>query len=146
MGQPFADDVGELFEQYVGRQLDSIPGAQVHREITYGKDSKRSVDWIVVCQNAVLLVEVKSVRPTDPVRLGSPEAWDELSKKLSHAFKQIETTEQLIAVGNTAFSANPRHLPRLGVIVTMEPFAFANARPIRDRYVASLNIPTTLCF
>jgi hypothetical protein len=146
-GKFFADDVGDLFEQYIGRQLQTIPGAQVHREIPYGRarDNKRSVDWIVVCDKAVLLVEVKSARPTKPVRLGSPEAWSELTTKLSHAYKQIAATEQAIADGETAFSAIPKNLPRLGLIVTMEPFHVVNARPIRDRYAASLSIPTIVC-
>jgi hypothetical protein len=142
---PFADDVGDLFEQYVGRLLLTIPNTQVYPEIPYDSYNKRSVDWIVVCDNAVLLVEVKAVRPIEPVRLGSPDAWDELTKKLGRAYKQIATTEQLIAGGHTAFSAIPQNLPRLGLIVTMEPFPFANARPIRDRYGTSLSIPTTVC-
>jgi hypothetical protein len=145
-GNPFAEDVGDLFEQYVGRQLQTIPGAQVHHEIVYGPENKRSVDWIAVCDNAVLLVEVKSVRPTDPVRLGSPAAWGELAKKLGHAYEQIETTEQLIASGQAEFSQIPPNLPRLGLIVTMEPFAFVNAPPIRQRFSASVTIPTSVCW
>jgi hypothetical protein len=145
-GNPFAEDVGDLFEQYVGRQLRTIPGAQVHPEIIYAKGEKRSVDWIVVCDKAVLLVEVKSVRPTDPVRLGSPAAWGELAKKLGHAYEQIAVTEQLIAAGQSEFSQIPQNLPRLGLIVTMEPFAFTNAQPIRDRYGASVTIPTAVCW
>jgi hypothetical protein len=60
-GNSFTDDVGDLFEQYIGRQLATIPDAQVHPEVVYDKGSKRSVDWIVVCRDAVILVEVKSV-------------------------------------------------------------------------------------
>jgi hypothetical protein len=145
-GNSFAEDVGDLFEQYVGRQLRTISGAQVHPEIIYGKEEKRSVDWIAVCDNAVLLVEVKSVRPTDPVRLGSPTAWSELAKKLGRAYEQIAVTEQLIAAGQAEFSQIPRNLPRLGLIVTMEPFAFTNAQSIRARYGASTTIPTAVCW
>ena len=145
-GNTFAEDVGNLFEQYVGRQLQTIPGAQVHPEILYGKDEKRSVDWIAVCDNAVLLVEVKSVRPTDPVRLGSPTAWSVLTEKLGHAYKQIAVTEQLLVDGHPEFSQIPQDRPRLGLIVTMEPFAFANALPIRSRYGISTPIPTAVCW
>lgn len=57
--EPFAEDVGDLFEQYVGRLLKTIPNATVYPEIHYDPDGdKRSVDWIVVRDNAVLLVEV----------------------------------------------------------------------------------------
>jgi hypothetical protein len=60
-----------LFEQYVGRQLATIPNTQLYLEILYD-EGKRSVDWIVVCDNTVILVEVKSVRRTEAVRLGIP--------------------------------------------------------------------------
>jgi hypothetical protein len=145
VGKPFADEVGDFFEQYVGRLLKLITGATVYPEIVYGKDSNRSVDWIVVCEKAVLLVEVKSVRPTDPVRLGSPDAWSELTKKLGYAFEQVEKTNQLIAKNQPEFSAIPKELPRIGIIVTMEPMPFANAEPIRARYAQLTTIPTTVC-
>ena len=35
-GQAFPSDLGNLFEQYVGRQLRLLPGAQVLPEIIYG--------------------------------------------------------------------------------------------------------------
>lgn len=50
-GDPFAHDLGELLEDYVGRQLKTLPGATVHAEILYGgkrNNEKKSVDWIVV--------------------------------------------------------------------------------------------------
>jgi hypothetical protein len=145
-GNPFAEDIGDLFEQYVGRQLKTIPSAQVHHEIVYGPENKRSVDWIVVCNNAVLLIEVKGVRPTDPVRLGKPAAWAELTKKIGKAYQQIENTEQLIAAGQTEFSQIPTNLPRLGLIVTMEPFPMVNAPPIRQKFAPTVFIPTAVCW
>ncbi|QYX77743.1 hypothetical protein [Streptomyces akebiae] len=58
--------------EYVGRQLRLIPDAEVIGEITY--QVKRnwflSVDWIVVLDDLVLLVEVKSRMPTEGARLG----------------------------------------------------------------------------
>lgn len=144
-GKPFADDVGELFEQYVGRQLKLIPNADVHREITYGKPEQHSVDWIVVCDKAVLLVEVKSVRPTEPIRLGSATVWDDLGGKLSKAYKQIEKSNQLIADNNPAFKDVPSSLPRIGVIVTMEDFPIANSLEIRAKLGVSPSIPTCVC-
>jgi len=74
-GQAFADDVGDLFQQYVGRLLSTIPDAQVYAEIVYAKGQNWSVDWIVVCDNVILLVEVKAARSTEDIRKGTPEAW-----------------------------------------------------------------------
>ena len=36
-GLPFARDMGELFEDYVGRQLGTLPGVTVHPEVEYAE-------------------------------------------------------------------------------------------------------------
>jgi hypothetical protein len=82
-GDSFARDLGHLFEQYIGRQLGLLTGAQVHGEVTYGrKNGRKTVDWIVVLPEVVLLVEVKSAIPTEPVRLGTPDAAGAILAKL----------------------------------------------------------------
>jgi hypothetical protein len=138
----FAKEVGHLFEEYVGRHLNLITDATLVPEITYDKDHKRSVDWIVVTDDLVLLVEVKSARPTEPIRLGSNEAWDDLVTKFVKAFEQIEKANQKIEEGNTAFSRIPRDRPRIGLIITMERFPFANWPEIRRRLNISPSIAT----
>ncbi|MGW0886380.1 hypothetical protein, partial [Streptomyces sp. NPDC002671] len=35
--EAFARDLGELFEQYVGRHLRLLPNSEVHHEIVYDK-------------------------------------------------------------------------------------------------------------
>lgn len=122
-------DLGNLFEQYVGRHLRLLPGAQVLPEITYGPKSARSktVDWIVVLPEVVLLVEVKSAIPTEPVRLGTPDATDAIVGKLGKAVSQIDITAQLIADRDPALAGVPADRPVLGLAVTLEPFHIANA-------------------
>ncbi|MFB7280316.1 hypothetical protein ACFCZV_24745 [Streptomyces hydrogenans] len=69
----FTRDLAELFEQYVGRHVRLLPGAEVIPEISYGESvGKKSVDWIVVLPSLVLLVEVKSVRTTAGLRAQPP--------------------------------------------------------------------------
>ena len=68
-GNSFAQELGDLFEQYIGRQLRLLPDVEVHSEVIYC-DERRSVDWIVVFDDLVLLIEVKSTRPTQELRLG----------------------------------------------------------------------------
>lgn len=129
-GDAFTRDLGHLFEQYIGRQLRLIPGAQVIGEITYTerrRTERKTVDWIVVLPEVVLLVEVKSAIPTEPVRLATAEASGALSLKLGKAFKQIDTTAQLIRDRHSVVSAVPVGLPILGLAVTLEPFHVANA-------------------
>jgi hypothetical protein len=145
-GKPFADDVGDFFEQYVGHLLKLINGATVYGEIAYGRrGNNKSVDWIVVCQQAVLLVEVKSARPIESVRIGSDEAWSELTKKLSPAFTQVEKTNELIAASDPEFAHIPNHLPRIGIVVTMEPMPSVNLHLIRSRFAPETSIPVTIC-
>jgi hypothetical protein len=128
-GERFARDLGHLFEQYIGRQLRLLPGAQVLTEISYGPRTRRrkTVDWIVVLAEVVLLVEVKSAIPTEPVRLGTPDAAAAVIGKLGKAFTQIDTTAQLIADRDPALAAVPADRPVLGMAVTLEPFHVANA-------------------
>jgi hypothetical protein len=128
-GPTFASDLGNLFEQYIGRQLRLLPGAQVLPEITYGPKSARSktVDWIVVLPEVVLLVEVKSAIPTEPVRLGTPDAVDAIVGKLGKAIDRIDVTAQLIVDQDPALAAVPADRPVLGLAVTLEPFHIANA-------------------
>ncbi|EHB58714.1 hypothetical protein MycrhDRAFT_1150 [Mycolicibacterium rhodesiae JS60] len=144
-GTPFADDVGELFEQYVGRQLKLIPDVVVHPEIVYNNQQNRSVDWIVVGEHAVVLVEVKSTRPTEPIRLGASTAFSALGKKLGKAYGQIETSNDKIAQRDSAFNAIPDTLPRIGLIVTMEDFPIANTPMIRGALNISPSIPICVC-
>ncbi|SOE07841.1 hypothetical protein [Streptomyces sp. Ag109_G2-15] len=83
-----------LFEEYVGRQLRLIPDAEVIGEITYRvrRDELLSVDWIVVLDDLVLLVEVKSMMPTENARLGLEEGVAETDGKLARAYRQVNTT------------------------------------------------------
>jgi len=99
-GRGFSDDLGELFEVYVGRQLDLLPDARVLPEIAHGrKESALSVDWFAVFDDCVVLVEVKSTRPTEPVRLADGRAGEELRRMLGHAVDQLNTSAGRVRSG-----------------------------------------------
>ena len=74
-------------------------------------DNLASVDWFVILPAVVLMVEVKSVRPTDQVRRGGPLAGVELTRMLSRAFEQLSTTNTLIEQGHSQLARV--HLGRL---------------------------------
>ena len=64
-GERFTHDTGEPLEDYVGRQLGVLPNGLVQAEIPYdgkSKAEKKSVGWIVVFDDLLLLVEAKSTR------------------------------------------------------------------------------------
>lgn len=143
-GLAFAQDAGDLFEAYVGRQFELLHGCTVHPSITYGKDKRESVDWIAVTDTAVLLIEVKATRPTESVRLGSPCASAALVKALGRAHEQVAATADRIRSRDPAFSAVPGDRPLVALIVTMEPFPTVNA-PLGTLAFPDPTVATLIC-
>lgn len=144
-GGDFATDLGDLFEQYVGRNLRLIPNVEVFPEINYkrGRGECKSVDWFVVFDDLVLLVEVKSTMPTNEVRLGTHEAVPVLLRKLKHAYTQINISAERVLSGDAAFREIPNDRPVLGMVVTLEPFHLANA-PFQRQLFPETTIPVTV--
>ncbi|MFD8782556.1 hypothetical protein [Kitasatospora sp. NPDC059599] len=133
--QAFADDLGDLFEQYVGRQLRLIDGAVVHPEVEYRDEKKnkvKSIDWFVVLPDLVLLVEVKSARPTAPLRLGPVDWATEIEGKLAKAVGQLQKSADRITGHHPAFAHIPSDRPILGTVLTMEPYHLVNSPEFRS--------------
>lgn len=136
-GKAFADDLGYLFEPYVGNHLDLLPEATVHRA-SDGDDKKGNepVDFIVSLPEAVVLIEVKSIRPTAAVRAGA-DAWQaEVQRMIGKGVKQLERDHASIETGSEAFAHIPTDRPRIGLIVTLEDFHVLNSgfhAPVLDR-------------
>lgn len=125
-GLPFAENLGARVEQYVGRQLRLIAGANLEGEITYGKGDK-SVDWIWVSEKAVVLVECKSARMTLGAKAADASLGAVVARSLGKARDQIDRTASLIHDRHPAFTHIPDDRPVIGLIVTAEPFHFGNA-------------------
>ncbi|MCP8709157.1 hypothetical protein [Streptomyces sp. AC04842] len=142
-GNSFAQELGDLFEQYIGRQLRLLPDATVYPEIIY-RDERRSVDWIVVFDDLVLLVEVKSTRPTQQLRLGVLDRTNTALRQLKHARQQVEKTASLIASRHPNFTHVPVDRPVHGLVVTMEPFHTANA-PFQREVKQESDMCVTVC-
>jgi hypothetical protein len=128
-GPGFLEETGYLFEEYIGRQLRLFPDAEVFGEITYTerKNERQSVDWIVVFDDLVLLVEVKSMMPTEASRLGLEQGVSETDKKLSRAYRQVNVTSALIGAQHPQFAHIPADRPRQALIATLEPLPVPNA-------------------
>lgn len=125
-GSAFSTDLGDLFQQYVGRNLGLLPDGVVLAEFKPGHDNVDSIDWFVVLPEVVLLVEVKSTRPTEAVRRGTLDASDAM-KQLRKGYEQIVRDDALIAEDQPDFAHLPRDRPRVGLIVTMEDFHVVNS-------------------
>ncbi|MFC8454794.1 hypothetical protein [Kitasatospora sp. NPDC057223] len=128
-GTDFNLETGYLFEEYVGRQLRLLRNAEVLPEIHYTvkRQVHHGVDWIVVFDDLVLLVEVKAAMPTERAGLGISYGLEETARKIGKAYQQISRTEELIASGRPEFAAVPTDRPRHGLVVTLEPFHIVNA-------------------
>ncbi|MFP5355459.1 MAG: hypothetical protein ACLGIK_09985, partial [Gemmatimonadota bacterium] len=131
-GSAFTDSLGCGFETYIGRQLDHLEHVDVHPEITFGSPEQRTVDYFVVTDEIVLLVEVKASRPVTAMRHGTEAADEDFVRKIGHAVGQIRRTMDMLAAGHPAVGRIPRDRPVRGLIVTLEPFHLANTFLFED--------------
>lgn len=127
--EAFSRDMGELLEDYVGRQLASMPDVDVHSEVTYTERRNviKSVDWIVVFDDLVLLVETKATRTPAATRAADVTAHDTYQETLGKAFKQINRTYQALQAKVPAFDHIPKDRPVLGLVATLDPWYMANS-------------------
>ncbi|WP_328393291.1 hypothetical protein [Nocardia sp. NBC_00416] len=131
-GDDFPRALGDSFELVVGRHLALLTacGAVVHPEIAYGrKGSKKTVDYLIVFPELVLLVESKSMRSTAEARLGDEDGLALLTTRVQKARNQIDTTADLIADRIPELEAIPADRPIRGLVVTLEPI------PLVDTYL-----------
>lgn len=131
-GSAFTDSLGCGFEIYTGRQLDHLAHAEVHPEVTFGSPEQRTVDYFVVTDEVVVLVEVKASRPVTAMRYGTQAADEDFVRKIGHAVDQIRRTMAMLDDGHPAVRHIPRDRPALGLIVTLEPFHLANTFLFED--------------
>lgn len=125
-GKPFADNLGDRVEQYVGRQLRLLGGDHVEGEIEYARGQK-SVDWFWVTDQAVILVECKSARMTLGAKAADDTLGEVVARSIGKARTQIDRTTGFIRNRHPAFAHLPSDRPIVGMIVTAEPFYLGNA-------------------
>lgn len=140
-GLAFANDLGPLFEAYVGDELRLLaPGVIDEIEYAEGTSSKLSVDFIVPFEQCVLLVDAKLTRPTEEIRWGAANSGEKLASILNKGIKQLANTARLITDGHPAFAHIPSDRPIIGLLVTMEPFHTVNT-PFVSQTLDGCTIP-----
>lgn len=133
-GEAFTRDLGSLFEHYIGRQLRLIKNADIQPEIVFNEGgNQKSVDWIVIMPNLVILVEVKSSRLGPKARASTESLMSSLQRTLSHAQTQLARTVDHLSNKHTSFSHIPTDRPMLGMIVTAEPFYTGTAHLVEQK-------------
>lgn len=130
-GEAFARDLGHLTEHYVGEQLRTIDGADVYPEIVYGRQHTKSIDWFLVLPSVVVMFEVKSTRFGLQDRFADPGFEGRIASHLQKAIKQIERSSAALDGADPAFAEIPADRPRIGVVVTAEPYYLANSPMVR---------------
>lgn len=126
-GAQFTTDVGKLFERYVGMQLCALAGADVQPEQPYDKGQQKTVDWTVVLDDVVLLVEVKATRLDVLQRAGGTTLNQRIDAVIGAGYRKCEETASMIESGHDAMKHVPKSLPRLGLVVTLEPYFQMNS-------------------
>ncbi|MGH2706241.1 MAG: hypothetical protein ACRDJ4_14495 [Actinomycetota bacterium] len=139
-GSRFPDALGCMFENYVGTQLGLIPHAEIRPEIRFGKPEQRTVDYFFVLPQVVVLVEVKSARPTAATRLGEPVGDEDVGKKIGKALGQIDRTARMLNEGHPALVAIPCDRPVCGLVITLEPFHLLNT-PFDRELLPTARVP-----
>jgi hypothetical protein len=98
------------------------------------------VDWIVVFDDLVLLVEAKARRTAAATRAAGDTAEDDYKQTLGKAFKQINRTRQAIVRAVPEFKHVPKDLPVLGLVATLDPWYMANS--FAREFLPATEIPT----
>jgi hypothetical protein len=137
--EAFMHALGDATEKYVGELLTDIDGADVEPQVVYGPNNESSIDWFLILPKALLLVEVKAVRPSLNAKIAADNYEQEFADRLDKAVRQIITTNSLLDT-HPAFAHLPKDRPRIGVIVTGEPFYLPN-RAFLAQVMAKSPIP-----
>ncbi|WP_328463486.1 hypothetical protein OHA21_38060 [Actinoplanes sp. NBC_00393] len=128
-GEPFARDLGELLEDYLGRQFATLPGVTVCPEIVYheGKKELKSTDKFLVFDDLVVLVEAKARRSPLAARAADASAQRQYTDTLGKAFGQLGRTLAKIHEGAAEFAHLPADRPIIGMVATLDPWYIANS-------------------
>jgi hypothetical protein len=104
---------------------------------------KKSIDWIVVFPQLVLLVEVKARRANQALRSGTPEAAAAaLQQAFNRANEQLGMTFDMIMARAPEFAHIAADRPIVGMVVTIEDFHVANSGLHLPMYSPSTKLPT----
>lgn len=127
-GTAFTQALGRRFQEYVGALLSNV-APEILREIAFGKGGGHaSVDWIWITDQAVVLIECKSAGLRIDARAGGGKFSEIVERYLVKGRRQIDTTAEQIRRRTPGFEQIPNDRRIVGLVVTSEPFHFANAR------------------
>jgi hypothetical protein len=125
LGDEFTRDLGAIFQHYTGRQLGLVEGSRtVIPEVQYKqrKDSFASCDWFLDLPGLLVLIECKARQPIEEVRTAADDWLRTVKTSVGKGIDQINRSNNHI----TAIGAEDPRIdatkPRVGLVVTLEPF------------------------
>lgn len=145
-GGGFAIDMGYLFEDYVGRQLATLPAARIEPAVEYhrGKDRVDTTDWFVVLDDVVLVVEAKAARLKAGARAGDDSLTEMVKRTVGKAIKQINRSYGLMQAGAAEVSHLPKDRPVLALVATLDPWYITDSAPARE-LLPECDVPFAVC-
>lgn len=125
LGDSFTRDLGQVFQHYVGRQVGLIAGdCQVIPEVRYGakKSQSDSCDWILDLPGALVLIECKARQPVESLRVGGADWLKSVEGSIGKGIRQLNRSHHDIqSIADLEPAVDPTK-PRIGIVVTLEPF------------------------
>ncbi|WP_280399693.1 hypothetical protein [Nocardia carnea] len=144
-GDDFPRALGDSFERYAGRHLALLEsaGTVVYPEVAYDQGGKKTIDYFLVFDEVVVLIETKGFRPKDDARAGIDSGLSNLVAKVQHARNQIDRT-----VGLIGKAPELAHIPAdreiRGLVVTLEPVHNSDTFLYRDMFAANVVESSTI--
>lgn len=132
----FADDLGPVFQHYVGRQLELIDGPRrVIPEVRYkfAKQNIDSCDWFLDLPEVLVLIECKARQPIESLRVGSADWLKSIEDSIGKGIHQLNRSNAQIESISVLQPEIDTSKPRVGLVVTLEPFYLNQNWLIRER-------------
>ncbi|CAH0168661.1 hypothetical protein [Plantibacter cousiniae (nom. nud.)] len=132
----FADDLGPVFQHYTGRQLELIDGPkQVLPEERYklGKQEIDSCDWFLDLPDVLVLIECKARQPIESLRVGGSDWLRSIEDSVGKGIRQLNRSHAHIKSISSVRAEIDTTKPRVGIVVTLEPFYLNQNWLIRER-------------
>ncbi|MGO2746225.1 hypothetical protein [Microbacterium sp.] len=124
LGEGFTRDLGAVFQEYTGRQLDVLAEGHVHPEVAYGSKKTRqdSCDWFLDLPGVLVLVECKARQPNEELRTRGADWLDSVTGSIGKGVRQLNRSNTDFQKISAVCPQIDPAKPRVGLVVTLEPF------------------------
>jgi hypothetical protein len=146
----FDNAFGESFEKYIGLILkDQITNSSIKiiSEFLYGKDKKKSSDWILEFSDSIMLIECKTKRMTfksksqTELEKGLETDLEKMADAIVQIYKQCENLKKLKYIGKLNYEPTMHIIP---VVLTLEPWFIELNPELSDLLLKKIKVKMNL--